>query len=210
MPLQALIFDCDGTLADTMPLHWRVWQKVTDRHGLHFPQDRFYALGGVPTIDILEILGREQGVKLDFEAVSREKDATFEEMIPEVRPIEQIAKIARDNHGKLRMAVASGGTRHIVTETLRHMGISHLFQAVVAAEDVSRQKPAPDIYLEAARRLRVPPANCRAYEDTDIGLAAIRAAGMEPIDVRPLLPPSPPPTNPQNTPLRIPSPYPTH
>jgi HAD superfamily hydrolase (TIGR01509 family) len=98
-----------------------------------------------------------------------------------------IAKIARENYGKLPLAVASGGTRRVITQTLHHLGIAHLFQAVVVSEDVARQKPAPDIYLEAARRLGVAPRNCRAYEDTDLGLAAIRAAGMEAVDVRPLL-----------------------
>jgi beta-phosphoglucomutase-like phosphatase (HAD superfamily) len=187
MPIQALIFDCDGTLADSMPLHWRAWKQVTESHRLHFPQDRFYSLGGVPARDIVKMLSEEQGRRIDFEAVAKEKELTFEQLIPQVRPLELIAGIARDNYGKLPMAVASGGTRRIVTQMLHHLGIEQLFQAVVVSEDVARQKPAPDIYLEAARRLGVAPQNCRAYEDTDLGLDAIRAAGMEAVDVRPLL-----------------------
>ena len=85
------------------------------------------------------------------------------------------------------MAVASGGTRRSHRQVLDHLGIRHLFQAVVTSEDVMRQKPAPDIFLEAARRIGVPPRFCRAYEDTDLGLQAIRAAGMEAVDVRELL-----------------------
>jgi beta-phosphoglucomutase-like phosphatase (HAD superfamily) len=187
MPIQALIFDCDGTLADSMPLHWRAWKQVTERHGLHFAEDRFYSLGGTPARDIVKLLGEEQGRQLDYVAVAREKESTFEQLIPQIPLVGLIANIARDNQGKLRMAVASGGSRRIVTETLRHLGIAHLFQAVVVSEDVARSKPAPDIYLEAARRLGVAPQNCRAYEDTDLGLAAIRAASMEAVDVRPLL-----------------------
>jgi HAD superfamily hydrolase (TIGR01509 family) len=187
MPIQALIFDCDGTLADSMPLHWRAWKQVTESHRLHFPQDRFYKLGGVPARDIVKMLSEEQGRQIDYEAIAKEKEMTFEQLIPQVRPLELIAGIARDNYGKLPMAVASGGTRRVVTEMLHHLGIKQLFQAVVVSEDVARQKPAPDIYLEAARRLGVAPQNCRAYEDTDLGLAAIRAAGMEAVDVRPLL-----------------------
>ena len=187
MPIEALIFDCDGTLADSMPLHWRAWKQVTEKHGVHFPEDRFYSLGGVPAPDILKMLCQEQGLAIDYVAVAREKEATFEQLIPQIRPVEPIAKIALDHHGKLPMAVASGGTRRIVTQTLHHLAMAHFFQAVVVAEDVTRQKPAPDIYLEAARRLGVAPQNCRAYEDTDLGLAAIRAAGMEAVDVRPLL-----------------------
>ena len=82
------------------------------------------------------------------------------------------------------MAVASGGTKKIITQVLEHLGIVKLFQAIVTSEDVVNQKPAPDIFLEAARRISVAPEKCRAYEDTDLGLQAIRAAGMEAVDVR--------------------------
>jgi beta-phosphoglucomutase-like phosphatase (HAD superfamily) len=187
MPIQALIFDCDGTLADSMPEHWRAWQQVTQRHGLQFTQERFYSLGGVPARNLVKLLSEEQGLKMDCEAVAREKEAAFERLIPQIRGLEPICQIARDNFGKVPMAVASGGTRRVVALTLHHVGIAQLFQAVVVSEDAPRPKPAPDIYLEAARRLGIVPENCRAYEDTDLGLDAIRAAGMEAVDVRPLL-----------------------
>jgi HAD superfamily hydrolase (TIGR01509 family) len=170
-----------------MPLHWRAWKEVTDRYRLNFPEDRFYSLGGVPARDILKMLAREQGRELDFLAVAHEKEAAFEQLIPQVQVLQRVAQIARDHYGKIPMAVASGGTRRIVNETLLHLGIQDLFQTVVTSQDVPRQKPAPDIYLEAARRLGVAPQFCRAYEDTDLGMEAIRAAGMEAIDVRPLL-----------------------
>jgi len=183
---KALIFDCDGTLADTMPLHWRAWQTVTERHGLHFPEDRFYALGGVPSRDILKMLGQEQGKPLDPLAVSKEKEAAYIPFLPQVQEIAVVVNIAREHYGIIPMAVASGGVQAHINEVLTHLGIRHLFQAVVTSEQVTRQKPAPDIFLEAARRLGVAPQFCRAYEDTDLGLEAIRAAGMEAVDVRPL------------------------
>jgi beta-phosphoglucomutase family hydrolase len=183
---QALIFDCDGTLADTMPLHWRAWQTVARRHGLEFPEDRFYALGGVPSREILRMLSAEQNRPLDPLAVSREKEAAYMMFLQEIRPVEAVARIVRENAGKLPMAVASGGNQAHINEVLEHVGLRRYFKAVVTAEDVQRQKPAPDIFLEAARRLGVPPHLCRAYEDTDLGLQAIRAAGMEAVDVRPM------------------------
>jgi len=183
---QALIFDCDGTLADTMPLHWRAWQVVTERYRLNFPEERFYALGGVPSRDILKMLGEEQGRKFDPVAASKEKEAAYIPFLPQVQAVEAVVKIARENYGVIPMAVASGGIQAHINEVLTHLGIRHLFQAVVTSEDVKRQKPAPDIFLEAARRLGVAPQFCRAYEDTDLGLEAIRAAGMEAVDVRPL------------------------
>lgn len=183
---QALIFDCDGTLADTMPLHWRAWQMITQRHDLHFPIDRFYALGGVPSRDILKMLAEEQGRSLDHIAVAHEKENAYLPMMAQVEPIHAVVEIARANFGKIPLAVASGGTQKIIGDVLEHLQIRHLFAAVVTSEMVSRQKPAPDIFLEAARRIGVPPQHCRAYEDTDLGLTAIRAAGMDAVDVRTL------------------------
>lgn len=186
MQIKGLIFDCDGTLADTMPLHWVAWNTIATRYGLHFPEDRFYSLGGVPSRDILRMLAEEQGIRLDPIAVAKEKESIYEPMMERIQPIDCVVEIARRNHGKIPMAVASGGTRWAINRVLEIIHIRHLFDAVVTNEDVFRQKPAPDIFLEAARRIGVEPQFCRAYEDTDLGMSAIRAAGMEAIDVRDL------------------------
>jgi len=172
-----------------MPLHWQAWQIISQKHRIHFPRDRFYSLGGVPSRDILQILSAEQGLKLDPLAVAREKEVQYLPLIAQVEPINQVVAVARENHGRLPMAVASGGTRQIIEQVLTHLGILHLFQAIVTSEDIVNQKPAPDIFLEAARRIGVAPEQCRAYEDTDLGMQAIRAAGMDAVDVRKLLPP---------------------
>lgn len=184
---RGLIFDCDGTLADTMPLHWRAWQAIASRYRIHLPMDRFYALGGVPSREILRLLSAEQGLGLDHLAVAREKEAEYLPLIAQVEPINAVVGVVRDNFGKIPLAVASGGTHNSIDQVLAHLGIRHLFQAIVTSEDVLHQKPAPDIFLEAARRIGVPPNACRAYEDTELGLQAIRAAGMEAVDVRELL-----------------------
>lgn len=182
-----IIFDCDGTLADTMPLHWRAWQVIMARHRLHLPEDRFYALGGVPSRDILKMLSQEQGIVIDHLAVAREKEQEYLPLIAQVEPINTVVGVARANYGKIPLAVASGGTRKIIEQVLEHLGIQDLFRTIVTSEDIANQKPAPDIFLEAARRIGVPPNRCRAYEDTDLGMQAIRAAGMEAVDVRKLL-----------------------
>jgi hypothetical protein len=184
--IKALIFDCDGTLADTMPLHWHAWQIVLNRHNLHLPEDRFYALGGVPSRDILKMLALEQGRSLDHIAVAHEKEEAYLPLMGQVQPIHAVVEVARANHGKLPMAVASGGTHKIINDVLEHLKIRHLFGAVVTSEMVQNQKPAPDIFLEAARRIGVEPGFCRGYEDTDLGMRAIRSAGMEAVDVRTL------------------------
>ena len=183
---RGLVFDCDGTLADTMPLHWRAWQIITQRHNLHFPEDRFYSLGGVPSRDILKMLAEEQGRSLDHIAVAHEKENAYLPMMAEVEPIHAVVEIAKANFGKIPMAVASGGTQPIIVGVLEHLKIRHLFSAVVTSEMVKNQKPAPDIFLEAARRIGVEAKFCRGYEDTDLGMQAIRSAGMDAVDVRTL------------------------
>ena len=186
MDPQGLIFDCDGTLADTMSFHWKAWQTILERYRLELTEDRFYRLGGVPSRDILRTLSQEQGISLDPHAVAKEKEAAYLPYLSQVQPIRAVVEIAREHFGKVPMAVASGGTRHVIESVLQQLRIRHLFQAVVTSEDVVRQKPAPDIFLEAARRLGIGPGLCRAFEDTDLGLEAIRAAGMEAVDVRQL------------------------
>ncbi len=183
---KGLIFDCDGTLADTMPLHWQAWQVVADRHRLHFPEDRFYSLGGVPSRDILKMLSAEQGIPVDVVAAAHEKENLYLPLIAQVEPVHAVVEIARQHRGRIPMAVASGGTQEIILGVLEHLKIREWFGAVVTSEMVRNQKPSPDIFLEAARRIGVEPRFCRAYEDTDLGLQAIRSAGMEAVDARTL------------------------
>src|SRR5271168_3965393 len=183
---RGLIFDCDGTLADTMPLHWRAWQIIANKYKLDFPEDRFYSLGGVPSRDILKMLAEEQGMTLDYIAAAHEKENTYLPLMAQVKPVQAGVEIARAHHGRIPMAVASGGTQPVIIGVLEHLKIRHLFDAVVTSEMITHQKPAPDIFLEAARRIGVDPKSCRAYEDTDLGLQAIRSAGMEAVDVREL------------------------
>ena len=180
-PMRGFIFDLDGTLADTMPSHFVAWSRVAARHGLTFPEPRFYSLGGVPTDKIAAMLITEAGLTLDPRAIALEKEQTYYEGLG---PGGIVAHRER-NEGPL--AIASGSVRRLVTRTLDALGIADWFAAIVAAEDTARHKPEPDVFLEAARRIGVDPAACLVYEDTDIGLEAARRAGMEPVDVRPLI-----------------------
>jgi HAD superfamily hydrolase (TIGR01509 family) len=190
-PEQAFIFDLDGTLADTMPVHFDVWQVVARRHGLTFPEERFYSLGGVPTPRIAAMLIEEAGLTLDAVTVAAEKEQAYVDGlfsgVLAVRPIEPIIAIARARKAEGPMAIASGSSRRLVMHTLAALGIADWFGAVVAAEDTVRHKPDPDVFLEAARRLGVDPARCTVYEDTDLGLEAARRAGMTGVDVRPII-----------------------
>jgi beta-phosphoglucomutase family hydrolase len=181
----AYIFDCDGTLADTMPTHYKAWQTALGAHAANFPEAMFYELGGVPTARIVEIINERHGLSLPVEATVAIKESLFLELSPEVAAIEPVVAIAKACAGHKPMAVASGGHRRIVLNTLRALGIVDLFHAIVTAEDYKRGKPAPDPFLEAALRLGVPPERCLVFEDTATGIAAAAAAGMQSVLVPP-------------------------
>lgn len=181
---RALIFDCDGTLTDSMPLHFLAWSETMNRYGLDFPEDRFYAMGGIPSDKIIAQLAQEQQVQLSPSDVAAEKEQAFLRRLTELQPNQPVCRIAIEHHGRLPMAVASGGIRPVVEDQLQHLGMIDRFDAIVTAEDTSRHKPEPDVFLEAARQLASPAADCLVFEDTDIGIAAARQAGMDWVDVR--------------------------
>jgi beta-phosphoglucomutase family hydrolase len=174
------IFDCDGTLADTMPLHYRAWQRLLAEYGATLSEDLFYEMGGKPTRKIVEVLRDQHGLKIeDAPHAAARKEQYFLELIGEAKPIEPVLEIARKWHHIKPLAVASGGTRRIVELTLDALGIRPLFDAVVCVEDYARGKPFPDAFLEAARRLQVAPAECLVFEDSPLGVEAAATAGMQ-------------------------------
>ena len=173
------IFDCDGTLADSMPLHYKAWCAALKEYQCEFPEALFYELGGVTTERIIEILNERHGHSMDPVQTAKEKEDFFIHMIPEIAPIEPVVALVHELYGKVPMAVASGGKREIVVKTLKALGILEKFDAVIAAEDYLRGKPNPDPFLVAAQRLGLAPAQCLVFEDTETGAEAARAAGMQ-------------------------------
>ena len=184
--ISALIFDCDGTLTNSMPVHYVCWRQTMARHGIEFGEERFYSLGGVPSDKIVSLLAEEAGLTLDAALVAGEKEQAFLETLHLLEPIAAVVEIARLHRGQKKMAVASGGFRHVIERQLAQIGVSDWFDTIVAAEDTARHKPEPDVFLEAARRLGVSPQQCEVYEDSDLGIEAARRAGMSYVDVRQL------------------------
>jgi beta-phosphoglucomutase-like phosphatase (HAD superfamily) len=152
----AAIFDLDGTLADTMPVHYRVWIEIAARYGIDFPEEKFYSMGGIPTAKIAAILAAEQSLSFDALAVAREKEQLVLQRVGEVLPISAVVEIARRRRQEGPIAIASGGSRAMVERTLRQIELYDWFPVVVTAEDTVRHKPEPDVFLEAARRMGVP------------------------------------------------------
>jgi len=183
----AYIFDCDGTLGDTMPLHYKAWCAALKDHDVDFPEAQFYELGGVPTERIVEILNERHGYQMPVKETAHYKEELYLKGIETIRPIEPVVAIVTEVYGKLPIAVASGGHRYIVTRTLSCLGILDKFDTLVCAEDYRQGKPHPDPFLTAAERLGVLPEKCLVFEDTNAGIQAARAAGMQWV----LVPPPP-------------------
>jgi beta-phosphoglucomutase family hydrolase len=185
---RGLIFDCDGTLVDSMPLHYDAWVTVLRRYNLEFTEARFYQWAGVPVDEIIRRLAAEKGLTVDAKQIAEERDGYFHSLpASELRPVAAVVDIARRFHGQLPMAVATGSTRASAESSLRAIGVLELFDAVISSQEAGRPKPAPDVFLIAAKRIAVAPDACVAFEDGEAGLQAARAAGMHVVDIRPWL-----------------------
>lgn len=184
---EGLVFDMDGTLADTMPTHFIAWSRSMAEHGIQFPEERFYALGGVPAPNIITMLAEEQGLEVDARRLAEEKEALFLELIGEVQPVLPVKAIAEFHREHIPMAVATGSEKWVAEKILGALGIRDWFGAIVGADCVANSKPAPDTYLRAAELIGVDPRRCHAFEDTKLGIEAARRAGMEVIDINLLL-----------------------
>ncbi len=182
---EAVIFDCDGTLVDSMPAHFDAWCDALASYGAGgvFKEDVFFAMGGRPTKDIVVDLNEEYGLRLDPSAVALAKREAFLEKLGEVEFIDEVAAFARSLRGTVPLAVASGGSRYVVEKTLRLLGCSDWFDEVVTADDVENGKPSPDIFLHAAKLLGVAPEKCLVLEDAPPGVLAAQAAGMRVVTI---------------------------
>lgn len=182
---RALVFDCDGTLVDSAPAHLGALQKAMEPLGLTMTWDWYYPRVGLGPDALLDQFEEHVAVKgLPRGEILERYDAAFKQCLPLIREVAVIAEVAREWHGRVPMAVASNGRRENVEATLNAAKLRPLFDLIVGAEDVQRGKPAPDVYLEAARRMKVAPEECVAFEDSDEGLAAARLAGMRTVDIR--------------------------
>ena len=164
----AFLFDLDGTVADSMPLHFRAWTEIVSEAGGDFPEELFYAWGGVPLHQIVHQLNERCGL----------------EML-----VEDIVRRIEEHQGKLPFAIVSGSPRHSIETTLQHLGLRDRFALLVGAEDYTHGKPHPEPFLTAAERIGVAPEKCLVFEDAEAGITSAQAAGMQWVRVaRPVAP----------------------
>lgn len=181
------IFDCDGTLADSMVVHHKAWLSALSEHGARFDfhWELFMSRAGMSLPKTVEELNAQFGLAMNPQAVTNSQRAAYEVFLPSVQPITDVVELARRVAPTRPVSVASGGERKVVQRTLELLGIDGIFPIVVTAEDVKRGKPAPDMFLLAAERMGVAPADCVVFEDSVLGLRAAESAGMASVLVRP-------------------------
>lgn len=180
---RAYLFDCDGTIVDSMPLHYIAWKKALAEWNCSFEEDLFYAWGGRPVTEIIAALNHRDGLNMPVDAVARRKEDLYFELLPQIQAIPEVVEHIEAKHGHIPLAVVSGSRRDSVVGSLTALHLIDKFDVLVCAEDYARGKPAPDCFLVAAQRLGVPPEDCLVFEDTDLGIEAATAAGMASVRV---------------------------
>ena len=184
-PFKAYLFDCDGTIADSMPLHYIAWNKALSEWNCKFSEDLFYAWGGMPVTEIIAGLNKMYGLKMPVQEVSKRKEEFYFEILPQLKAVPEVLEHIEASYGHIPFAVVSGSTRDSVTASLQALKLSDRFETLVCAGDYQKSKPDPEAFLLAASRLGVAPEACLVFEDTDMGIQAATAAGMASIKVPP-------------------------
>jgi len=181
----AYLFDCDGTIADSMPLHHIAWKKALAEWRCEFDEELFYAWGGMPTVEIVSTLSQRQGLRMPAEEVAHRKEIFYYELLPQLQPIPEVLEHIEAKQGQIPFAVVSGSARDSVTASLHALNLLDRFATLVCAGDYQKSKPDPEPFLLAASRLGVPPESCLVFEDTEMGIQAATAAGMASVKVPP-------------------------
>jgi HAD superfamily hydrolase (TIGR01509 family) len=184
------IFDCDGTLVESMPLHYRAWKRAFEAHGASFDFDweLFISRSGMPLIETVVALNLQFSTTLDPAQVVEVQLATYRSLIASVTAIQPVVDFARQVALRAPVSVASGGHRDEVHASLRQVGLDGLFSCVVTANDVKRGKPDPEILLLCAEGMGIPTGECLVIEDGALGIEAARRAGMDWVKVETLAP----------------------
>lgn len=184
---KALIFDLDGTLSDSLPVHIASWHVVCSRLKCTFDERIIVEMTGMPTISFAERIKREQNLDVDAEEIVKMKQQEFWNNINRIKPHDAVVNLMKEAHGKIPMAVGTGASRQSAMLQLKELGIDHFFDVIVTADDVQLHKPEPETFLQCAQMLNVEPQFCQVFEDGELGMFAAQSAGMLLTDVRPFV-----------------------
>ncbi len=182
---RALIFDLDGTLSNSLPVHIATWNKIGEKYGFKFDPQILLELTGRPTIEFAKRIVEQYGLDEKPENIVKLKQQSFWDSSQLLKPVEEIIAIVKTYHNKLPMSVGTGASRRSAEVQLKALDIARYFDFIVSAEDVTNHKPEPETFLECARLMNVEPSLCQVFEDGELGITAAKKAGMMVTDVRP-------------------------
>ncbi len=174
----AYLFDCDGTVVDSMPIHYKAWRHILDQYNCPFPEEQFYAWGGRPIREILQTLNTLHGLNMPCDELGEIKERHYYNSLHNLTAVPEVLEHIHASHGRVPFAIVSGSTRESVVKSLTHLGLLDKFDTLVCAGDYTHAKPHPEPFLLAAKRLGVAPARCLVFEDTEMGIESAKAAGM--------------------------------
>jgi beta-phosphoglucomutase family hydrolase len=180
---KAYLFDCDGTIVDSMPLHYVAWKSVLSEWNCEFAEELFYQWGGMPVVEIISTLNERNGLEMPVIELQRRKEELFYANLPKLEAVPEVLEHILARHGEIPFAVVSGSTQDSVQASLRSLNLLDRFETLVCAGDYKRGKPHPEPFLMAAERLGIAPENCLVFEDTQMGIDAATAAGMASVRV---------------------------
>jgi beta-phosphoglucomutase family hydrolase len=181
----ALIFDLDGTLSDSLPLHIKTWQLIGDKYGFDFDPQIVIEMTGMPTIEFAKRIISQYKLNETPENLVKMKQQSFWDLAHLLEPVEKVTAIVKENHGKIPMSVGTGASSKSAEIQLKALGLRDYFDTIISADDVTKHKPEPETFLECARLMNIDPKFCQVFEDGDLGITAAKTAGMFVTDVRP-------------------------
>ncbi len=182
---RALIFDLDGTLSNSLPVHIATWNKIGELYGFKFDPQILFELTGRPTIEFARRLVEQYGLNASPEEIVKLKQTSFWDSSKLLKPVEEVTSIVKAYFKKFPMSVGTGASRRSAEVQLNALELEKYFDFIVSAEDVTKHKPEPDTFLECARLMKVEPSVCQVFEDGDLGILAAKKAGMMVTDIRP-------------------------
>ena len=182
--IKALIFDCDGTLVDSMPLHFKAWQETYEALGREYPHDFVDERKGMPIHEVVNQYNAVYNDNIDVQEFVNERERRVKVRLPSVKAIAPVVDVANKYTGILPMAICSGSMRESVNISIQAIGLAGVFKVILTSDDQFKPKPAPDMFLEAAKRLNINPRFCQVFEDGDLGIQAAENAGMVATDIR--------------------------
>ena len=182
--IKALIFDCDGTLVDSMPLHFKAWQETFEALERDYPHEFVDERKGMPIHEVVKQYNTVYNDNINIQEFVVDRERRVKVRLSNVTAIAPVMDVVNKYKGILPLAVCSGSMRESVDISIQAIGLRGTFKVILTSDDQLKPKPAPDMFLEASKRLNIHTRYCQVFEDSDLGIQAAENAGMVATDIR--------------------------